>query len=115
MNPDERFEALCRREISGEDEGEAKRNGLPPEWQGRTRRRGTGARFDMETETAVALAEQLGHPGPRSVDVKRLKGGAAALLLRDESATELMVVVKGPRVLRWSQGSSAFRELEEVV
>lgn len=39
MNPDEQFEALCRRELRGEDRGEAKRNGLPPEWQDRRRRR----------------------------------------------------------------------------
>lgn len=69
----------------------------------------------METQTAVAFAEQLGHPGPWCVDVKRVKGGAAALLLRDEWAAELLVVVKGPRVLRWSPGSSTFRELEEEV
>lgn len=65
MNPDERFEALCRRELGGEDEGEAKRNGLPPEWQGRRRRRvEREVDFDLETETAVIFAEQLGHPGP---------------------------------------------------
>lgn len=115
MNSDERFEALCHRELGGEDKGEARRNGLPPEWRGRTRRRGTGARFDLETETAVAFADQLGHPGPRCVDVKRIEGGAAALLLRDKWEAELMVVVKGPRVLRWSPGRKAFDELEEVV
>lgn len=111
---DERFDAYCERNLG--EEGSGPREGLPPEWRGKRRRRvEREVDFDLETETAVAFAEQLGHPGPSCADVKRVRGGAAALLLRDEWAAELMVVVKGPRVLRWSPGSSAFRELEEEV
>lgn len=112
---DERFDAYCERNLGGSDEDDDNPHGLPPEWQGRTRRRGTGARFDLEEETCVSFLEQLGHPNPWVIGCKRLEHGHAALLLRDEWAAEATVIVRGPKILRWSPGREAFDELDEVV
>lgn len=93
------------------------REGFPPGWDQKERKRASAhlPDFEAQEETAKAYATVHGRMwSPRVEDVRRLEGGKAALLLKDRKQDWLMVVLDGLEVEAIGTGAE-FYEREEVV
>lgn len=115
----ETFEEFVARKVGGEPKemNRPEREGFPPGWDQKERKRAEQHPPDFEEQEATAITYATVHGrmwSPAVVDCRRLEDGKAALLLRDKKQDFLMVVLDGLEVEDFGT-KTEFYETEEVV